>query len=145
MKNKCTIIEAICYTMPDMISNKDESSRKKIDKLSTDKILLSAVQMVDAKHNSFPATHLDIGSGTGSLIRLLRAKFQVSSFACDYTDTLMKEDGVKVAIANLNNEKLPYQNDTFDIVTCTEVVEHLGIMFKTPSHSPRSRHANCKL
>ena len=60
-----------------MISNKDESSRKKIDKLSTDKILLSAVQMVDAKHNSFPATHLDIGSGTGSLIRLLRAKFQV--------------------------------------------------------------------
>lgn len=60
-----------------MISNKDESSRKKIAKLSTDKILLSAVQMVDAKHNSFPATHLDIGSGTGSLIRLLRARFQV--------------------------------------------------------------------
>jgi SAM-dependent methyltransferase len=108
-----------------MMTHQDEPSPREVGSLSTDKILLSAVQMVGAKHNNFPATHLDIGSGTGSLIRLLRAKFQVSSFACDYTDTLMKQDGVKVAIANLNSEKLPYQNDTFDIVTCTEVVEHL--------------------
>ena len=96
-----------------------------INKLSTDKILLSVLQMLVTKHNQFPAQHLDIGSGTGNLIRLLRDRFQIKSFACDYTGSLMKEDGIEVAIANLNNEKLPYQSNTFDIVTCTEVIEHL--------------------
>jgi len=105
------------------MSNKQQSTS--VDRLSTDKILLSALKMVEKKHKKFPATHLDIGSGAGSLIKLLKSKFQIKSFACDYTDSLMKEKDVEVAIANLNYEKLPYQNNTFDIVTCTEVVEHL--------------------
>ena len=105
------------------MSNKQEI--RNVDRLSTDKILLSALLMIEKKHIDFPAIHLDIGSGAGSLIRLLKSKFQIQSFACDYTDTLMKEKDVEVAIANLNYEKLPYPNNTFDIVTCTEVIEHL--------------------
>ncbi len=93
--------------------------------LSTDKILLATFQLIKDIHHQYPATHLDIGSGAGSLIKLLRNNLSIQSTACDYTDTLMNEEGVKVEIANLNTEKLPFADGAFDIVTCTEVIEHL--------------------
>ena len=95
-------------------------------KLSTDKILSAAVAMVGIKHKIFPVAYLDIGSGTGELINLMRGKYTLASVsACDYTADLMKIDDIKVEVANLNTDKLPYANESFDIATCTEVVEHL--------------------
>jgi SAM-dependent methyltransferase len=38
---------------------------------------------------------------------------------------LMQVENQNVEIANLNEDALPYQASTFDLVTCTEVVEHL--------------------
>lgn len=93
--------------------------------LSTSIILNSVVNMVAKLQPSLPAQHLDIGSGHGDLIQLLRSKFNVTSSACDYTDGLMKLADVKVSVANLNNEGLPYPDASFDLVTCTEVIEHL--------------------
>lgn len=93
--------------------------------LSTTKILDSAVDMVETLDPSFPAEHLDIGSGHGDLIRLLRNRFDVRSSVCDYTDSLMKLPDVSVRVANLNTEGLPFENSAFDLVTCTEVIEHL--------------------
>lgn len=69
--------------------------------------------------------HLDIGAGNGRLIDLFRQNLGVQSSALDYTDTLMKREGQKVDIADLNKEGLPYDDEQFDIVTATEVVEHL--------------------
>jgi SAM-dependent methyltransferase len=37
----------------------------------------------------------------------------------------MKLPGQKVDVVNLNNERLPYADAGFDVVTATEVVEHL--------------------
>lgn len=93
--------------------------------LSTSIILNSAVDMVTSLHSKYPAEHLDIGSGHGDLIKILRSKFNIQSSACDYTDSLMHLDDVKVTVANLNTESLPYEDATFDLVTCTEVIEHL--------------------
>ena len=76
-------------------------------------------------HKKFPSTHLDVGSGHGDLIRLLRNNFEVTSSACDYTDTLLTLKDVEIKVANLNVERLPYADACFDLVTCTEVVEHL--------------------
>ncbi len=70
-------------------------------------------------------TYLDIGAGRGSLITKVKAKLQVTASVCDYTDTLMELPGQKVDIANLNNDPLPYPDASFDIVTATEVIEHL--------------------
>lgn len=98
---------------------------KIVDDLSTDKILSATLAMIKSLHQQFPASHLDIGSGEGNLIKLLKKNLSIVSSACDYTDSLMNEAGVKVEIVNLNYEKLPYKDDTFDIVSCTEVVEHL--------------------
>lgn len=93
--------------------------------LSTDRILLAAADAAAASgHTSL--LHLDIGSGHGDLITLLRAKGLVAhSAACDYTASLMALPDVHVTVANLNTEPLPFADASFDLVTCTEVIEHL--------------------
>jgi ubiquinone/menaquinone biosynthesis C-methylase UbiE len=75
-------------------------------------------------HKSF-TTLLDIGAGPGQLIGLLEEKFGFASSAVDYTDKLMKRPGQKVEIVDLNKQGLPYPDDHFDVVTMTEVIEHL--------------------
>lgn len=70
-------------------------------------------------------TYLDIGAGRGSLITKVKSKLSVESSVCDYTDTLMLLPDQKVDIANLNNDSLPYPDASFDVVTATEVIEHL--------------------
>ncbi len=93
--------------------------------LSTFSILDAAADMVGRLHSRFPSEHLDIGSGHGDLIRILRGRFDIHSTACDYTNSLMKLDDVCTKVVDLNNDGLPFQNEAFDLVTCTEVVEHL--------------------
>lgn len=93
--------------------------------MSTQAIYQSVLKEVRRRGLPKEAEHLDIGSGSGGLIRLLRDEFGVKSRACDYTRHLMKLPDVQVDVANLNHEPLPYADGTFDLVTCTEVVEHL--------------------
>lgn len=70
--------------------------------------------------------HLDIGSGSGNLVKSLKKHLKTNASCCDYTDQLMTLTNQKVDIVNLNEKKeLPYHHDEFDIVTLTEVIEHL--------------------
>lgn len=69
--------------------------------------------------------HLDVGSGSGELIRRLRTGWKGASFACDYTCEWMRLPGQKVDVVDLNKDPLPYESAFFDAVSCTEVVEHL--------------------
>lgn len=94
--------------------------------MATERIYQTVVELAAAHAAAAPLKrHLDVGAGAGQLIELFRQRFQTESFACDYTDKLMKLPGQKVDIANLNSEKLPYPGASFDLVTATEVVEHL--------------------
>ena len=93
--------------------------------LSTDAIHLATVKAVAQRPLSKEPEHLDIGSGQGDLIALMRHEFQSNSHACDYTDELMALDDVRVDVANLNTQPLPYPDARFQVVTCTEVIEHL--------------------
>jgi ubiquinone/menaquinone biosynthesis C-methylase UbiE len=96
--------------------------------LSTSSILTAAANMAgDLRSSQTPyLKHLDIGSGHGELIELLRTQKQVvASKACDYTSDLMQLSDVDVHVADLNQQPLPFKDNTFDLVTCTEVVEHL--------------------
>lgn len=69
---------------------------------------------------------LDIGSGSGELIRRLKeTRSGITSSACDYTGSLMQLPNQKVDIVDLNVNQLPYQENSFDVVTATEVIEHL--------------------
>jgi SAM-dependent methyltransferase len=96
--------------------------------LSTDAILEAAASAVRAHRAELPETpweHLDIGPGDGALITLLRERFGVRSRACDAVEGLMRVRDVAVEPCDINRQALPYADDTFELVTLTEVIEHL--------------------
>jgi ubiquinone/menaquinone biosynthesis C-methylase UbiE len=95
--------------------------------VSTERIYAAVLHEAAESHRARPfRDHLDIGAGRGELIRLFRDHFNAASRACDYTDELMQLPGQKVDIADLNFQPLPYPDASFDIVTATEVIEHLA-------------------
>lgn len=69
--------------------------------------------------------HLDIGAGQGELIQLLGLDLPVHSFACDFHIERFGLKSVPIAQVNLNSGRLPYEDETFDLVTCSEVIEHV--------------------
>lgn len=95
--------------------------------MSTQKIYDATLKAV--RDNFTPGTskanHLDLGSGWGELITQINEQIEASSYACDYTDQLMQIPGQKVDITDLNTDPLPYEDNFFDIITCTEVFEHI--------------------
>ena len=101
-------------------------ARAMIPPMGTPRIYATTVELVRPEAcGRSELAHLDIGAGAGSLVEMFRREFGARSWVCDYTDTLMRSSGQKVDIANLNAERLPYEDGKFDIVTATEVVEHL--------------------
>ena len=97
----------------------------RFQKLSTPKILNAVVRAIKRHKPAISGRHLDIGSGTGELIGLTQSNFPVESVACDYTDQIITRPGQKVDVVDLNSECLPYADAEFDLVTMTEVVEHI--------------------
>ena len=87
--------------------------------------------VIDAVQRQFPASdeeklrHLDIGAGRGQLIALMRTRLPLESHACDFHVENFVLDGVPLAKVNLNDEPLPYADASFDVVTCSEVAEHV--------------------
>lgn len=70
-------------------------------------------------------SYLDIGAGSGDLLKLLTSKIATISHACDYHTERFKIDGVPIENVNLNTDNLPYSDNSFDLVTCSEVIEHV--------------------
>jgi ubiquinone/menaquinone biosynthesis C-methylase UbiE len=86
--------------------------------------ILRAVEL--AAPHGLIGKHLDIGSGKGELLAQLANRFpDLQSFACDCTDQLMKRPNQKVEVVDLNHQSLPFAPDQFDLVTCSETIEHL--------------------
>jgi len=85
--------------------------------------VLSAIERAAPRELS--GDHLDVGSGTGELLRLCAGRYSLRSFACDYTEGLIKTSGQKVEVVDLNRNPLPFEGNRFALVTCTETIEHL--------------------
>ena len=93
--------------------------------LSTDKILRAVLAKIREISPEIQGKYLDIGAGHGELIRLLSREFSLQPTACDYTQELMRVPGICVDVVDLNTDALPYPDASFDLITCTEVIEHV--------------------
>jgi ubiquinone/menaquinone biosynthesis C-methylase UbiE len=100
--------------------------RREISELSTSGIHQAVLRAI-ATAPSLPTSgdHLDVGSGTGELLRMVRAHYPFRSFGCDYTDKLLSIPGAEIDTVDLNRDPLPYSDNRFALVTCIETVEHV--------------------
>lgn len=71
------------------------------------------------------ARHLDIGAGCGGLIQALDGAMDLSSRACDFHVELFALKAIDCRKVDLNRANLPYPDAEFDLVTSSEVIEHL--------------------
>ena len=90
--------------------------------------IYKAVTEVIGKHiytSDVKPLHLDIGAGRGELITELQKKFVLQSYACDYHVERFLLPEVPIRQVDINLGALPYDDDSFDLVTASEVIEHL--------------------
>jgi len=92
--------------------------------MSTSAIYEAVIGAV-ARRVSAKPKHLDVGAGRGQLIALLRERLQADSRACDFHVENFRLHDVPIARTNLDKEPLPFADAEFDVVTCSEVVEHV--------------------
>jgi SAM-dependent methyltransferase len=93
---------------------------------STDRIYEAVLHRVGkVLPHSGQLKHLDIGAGSGLLLKQVRERFPVEQFACDYSANFMKHSDAPVEIVDLDSGKLPYSDSSFDLITCVETIEHL--------------------
>jgi SAM-dependent methyltransferase len=108
------------------IFGRKQRRRREISELSTSAIHQAVLRAIaTALAGPCCGDHLDVGSGTGELLRLVRARYRFRSFGCDYTDKLARVPGSKIDIVDLNRQPLPYADNRFALATCVETIEHL--------------------
>lgn len=67
---------------------------------------------------------LDVGCGTGVLMSKIK-KLGFNVIGVDVVPENLMVENCEVRKVDLNQEALPFENQSFDIVVCTEVIEHL--------------------
>lgn len=69
--------------------------------------------------------HLDIGAGKGGFTKQIKDACNLNTFACDFHSDRFEPKDILIEKVNVCKDKLPYQDNSFDLITCVEVIEHL--------------------
>lgn len=71
---------------------------------------------------------LDVGCGTGAAVKYHREIGGIDAYGIDFAEPAKetwKEIGVDKYCQVASAENIPYQSNEFDMVTCTDVLEHI--------------------
>jgi 2-polyprenyl-3-methyl-5-hydroxy-6-metoxy-1,4-benzoquinol methylase len=116
----------------DNISN---LQKEKFDELYTEKgnadhdipnIIKKRMIRLEKKGTVHGKKILDIGCGDGYLLKSLPQDYV--KHGIDKSSVIvkkLKKEGIDAVEGDISNDKLPYKDGTFDIVTATEVLEHI--------------------
>lgn len=69
---------------------------------------------------------LDVGVADGYIYRKITKKYKI--FGVDIAENFVKsanENGVRASVCDLEGEKLPYDDDFFDLIVAGETIEHI--------------------
>lgn len=113
---------ALHYTlMPH--ADKSDHSHAILDKASRQRKAEKIVRVLKVKKDVSKASVLDIGTGAGYIAEHL-GKHADKVTSVDLVDERKAKQGYK--FVQVNDEQLPFDQDTFDIVISNHVVEHVG-------------------
>lgn len=94
--------------------------------MCNDAIYCSVERVVKQRLKQEAPRCLDIGAGSGDLLKLLRQTLpNLQAEACDYHIERFALVDVNIVQLDLNIHPLPYSDASFDLVTCSEVLEHV--------------------
>lgn len=71
---------------------------------------------------------LEIGTADGTTIKYYKQKFLGKTYGIDVSKKVLKKAAKyldEVKVCDLNKDKIPYNNNSFNIVICSEVIEHI--------------------
>ena len=95
------------------------------------------------------STILDIGAGSGSDLLLVKSNnptVQLYGVECypEYQEMLRVKE-ISVVGLNIENERLPFENESIDLIICNQVFEHLKEIWWTMHEITRVLKVNGKL
>lgn len=87
--------------------------------------VISFIEKFFSKQESF--SFVDIGLGNGSNLELIKRNFpNVSIKGIDINPNLIKKNKGKFDVKYGSCLNIPYDNNSFDVVFCSHVIEHFG-------------------
>ena len=99
-------------------------------------------------NNAAPAI-LDVGAGYGKDLLTVKHNLPNASMSAveGYPEAVafLRQSGVNVASINLEKDKLPFADNTFDVVMCNQVIEHVKELFWLVSELTRVCKVDGKL
>lgn len=75
---------------------------------------------------------LDVGSGYGDFLMVLKELGYKNLFTADIENTaeaIFKENGIDFTRFDATKDTFPFQDDSFDVVNCSHILEHLPSPF----------------
>jgi hypothetical protein len=86
------------------------------------------------RHTGHEYKVLDVGTGLG-VLPLTLSSMGINASACDHSSLdvygeWIRKEGVSYSIFDLMDGELPYANDSFDVITFKQVIEHLPFSAK---------------
>lgn len=90
------------------------------------RMLRSKINIYSRDLNLTGAKILDVAGGTGNKLEIFSGMNDL--YLVDISEIALKEaskKGIKTYCLNLEEEDLPFKDNTFDLAICTEVIEHI--------------------